>query len=90
MAPHRYSSSPDIENGFDRHELLKSETSTDTGELCPPERALTLPDGSKKCANCADCPRKLSTSTDDGSPKIRIQMEPEIDFTSSFSTVHAI
>lgn len=51
-----------------------------TAVSCPPERALTLEDGSKVCANCADCPKKVKT--DDGSPKIRVQMENEIDFTT--------
>lgn len=40
---------------------------------CPPERQLVLEDGSKACANCADCPKK--TATHDGNPKIKVQWE---------------
>lgn len=45
---------------------------------CPPERAILLDDGTKKCANCKDCPKK-----DDGAPKIRVELDPNaIDFTN--------
>lgn len=40
---------------------------------CPPERQLILDDGSKVCANCADCPKK--TTAHDGNPKIKVQWE---------------
>lgn len=61
--------------------LISQEPRTAAVEIsCPPERALTLADGSKACANCADCPKK--TKADDGSPKIKVQMETEVDFTA--------
>lgn len=40
---------------------------------CPPERQLVLKDGSKVCANCADCPKK--NEAHDGNPKIKVQWE---------------
>lgn len=45
----------------------------DQSTLCPPERQLELADGTKVCANCADCPKK--TAPDDGAPKIRVQLD---------------
>lgn len=48
-------------------------------QSCPPEKALVLEDGLKVCANCPDCPKKAKA--DDGSPKIRVQVENEVDFT---------
>ncbi|GEQ67522.1 hypothetical protein JCM33374_g1187 [Metschnikowia sp. JCM 33374] len=55
-------------------------SSTMDAPSCPPERALVLEDGTKVCANCADCPKKVKA--DDGSPKIRVQVENEVDYTT--------
>lgn len=59
-------------------------------ELCPPERQLVLEDGSRKCANCADCPRKAHES--EVSPKIKVEVDKlpeavgamalEVDYTN--------
>ena len=53
---------------------------------CPPERQLVLDDGTKKCANCADCPRKV----DQVSPQVAVEVDEvdverlklEVDFTN--------
>lgn len=42
---------------------------------CPPERELVLEDGSRVCANCPDCPKKIPL--EDGRPKIRVAVEAE-------------
>lgn len=36
---------------------------------CPPEKAIHMDDGSTKCANCADCPKKADV------PKVKVEME---------------
>ncbi|KAM9921943.1 hypothetical protein OXX59_006178 [Metschnikowia pulcherrima] len=59
--------------------INKEPVSTGEMQSCPPEKALVLEDGSKVCANCPDCPKKAKA--DDGSPKIRAQVENEVDFT---------
>ncbi|KAF8000621.1 hypothetical protein HF325_004410 [Metschnikowia pulcherrima] len=46
--------------------INKEPVSTGEMQSCPPEKALVLEDGLK---------------ADDGSPKIRVQVENEVDFT---------
>lgn len=50
------------------------------GDSCPPERQIVLDDGTSKCANCADCPKKRDN---DGNPRIKVQVGEEL--TSSLS-----
>lgn len=52
-----------------KHMKLESELT----QSCPPEKQLVLDDGSKVCANCADCPKK--TKNHDGNPKIKVQLD---------------
>lgn len=54
-----------------KHIGLKSDVSSQT--LCPPEKQLVLDDGTKVCANCADCPKK--SQNHDGNPKIKVQLD---------------
>lgn len=55
---------------------------------CASDRQLVLPDGTKKCANCADCPKKKTA--EDGNPKVKVQVDAvaaapgEVDFTAVF------
>lgn len=53
------------------HMELRSEPQNDTS--CPPERQLQLEDGTKVCANCADCVKKGPFN--DIKPKIMVQMD---------------
>lgn len=38
--------------------------------------AIQLLDGTKQCANCADCPKKSVHDT----PQVKVQLDREIDF----------
>lgn len=60
---------------------------------CTSERRVVLEDGTKKCADCADCPKKKAD--DAGAPKVQIQVDVlatdisrmdvhEVDFTTAF------
>lgn len=42
---------------------------------CPPERLIKLDDGTTKCANCADCPRKAH---DEVSPRIMVEVSDRL------------
>lgn len=59
--------------------LINKENMPKQENTCPPERALVLDDGTKVCANCSDCPKKRH---DDGAPRLRVQIEHEVDFTT--------
>lgn len=47
-------------------------------ETCPPERELVLEDGSRVCANCPDCPKKLLSKVD--KPLVEVAVENEVSF----------
>ncbi|KAF5210178.1 hypothetical protein E0198_003044 [Clavispora lusitaniae] len=58
---------------------------------CSSDRKIVLEDGSTKCANCADCPKK-TMPMQDGNPKVKVQVDgsvsemkdKEVDYTSAF------
>lgn len=60
---------------------------------CSSDRRIVMDDGTKKCADCADCPKKKVV--EDGNPKVKVQVDllasdmshmavGEVDFTSVF------
>lgn len=60
---------------------------------CSSDRRIVADDGTRKCANCADCPKKKPV--EDGNPKVKVEVDTlaskvshmrveEVDFTRAF------